>query len=95
MNVFLLYVIVLWLCCMLSFSPPQSIGQPISDRFMMHTEIPAAFESYGQAFIHYRKILDLYGKKVWFSISRVCFIHCLHSYITLLILRLMGIFSYV
>ena len=43
---------------------PQATGQPISDRYLMHTEIPAAFDSYGQAFIHYKKILDLYSKKV-------------------------------
>ena len=30
----------------------------------MHTEIPGAFDSFGKLLTHYRKILDLYGKKV-------------------------------
>ena len=42
----------------------QKIGQPISDRYTMHTEIPGAYESFGKLLTRYRKILDLYEKKV-------------------------------
>jgi len=41
----------------------KKIGQPISDRYTMHIEIPGAYESFGKLLTRYRKILDLYEKK--------------------------------
>lgn len=38
-------------------------GQPIVDRCEAHTALPAAFENFGKAITHYRKILDLYKNK--------------------------------
>eukprot|EP00112_Aurelia_sp_Birch-Aquarium-sp1_P015806 Seg353.11 transcript_id=Seg353.11/GoldUCD/mRNA.D3Y31 product="Heat shock protein 105 kDa" protein_id=Seg353.11/GoldUCD/D3Y31 len=41
----------------------KKIGEPVVERYNCHLGIPSAFDAYGQAFIHFRKILDLYSQK--------------------------------
>ncbi|XP_057313213.1 heat shock protein 105 kDa-like [Hydractinia symbiolongicarpus] len=38
-------------------------GDPIAARYQAHSHLPAAFESFGKSFTHFRKILDLYANK--------------------------------
>lgn len=41
----------------------KGFGQPVVDRFHIHTNLPSALEQLGASILHYRKILDLYAQK--------------------------------
>jgi len=41
----------------------KKIGNPVEERCTAHSALPAAFDSFGQAITHYRKILEKYNSK--------------------------------